>query len=214
MKALHISLIASALAALAGTAMASSGSLVEFKPKVMPVVVQVDTQGKVTDIMPSEQLPPGLSRLLVEQLDSWIIKPAIVKGRPVASRFIAEVAMRANPRKDGKYEASFVYVKGLPMPFGGSVHWNVIDGGLELALVSDQSIAPREWHVYYDTANYPGRAFAASRARAATIRSAVRSGPAPAVVSQRAAVPMMAMPAAPAARSNVGSSGARPAEIR
>lgn len=207
MKALHISLIASALAALAGTAMASSGSLVQFKPKVMPVVVQVDTQGKVTDIMPSEQLPPGLSRLLREQLDTWIVKPAVVKGHPVSSRFIAEVAMRANRRKDGKYEASFVYVKSLPMPFGGSVHWNVIDGGLELALVSDDNMAPREWHVHYNTASYPRNAVATSRARTASARSAVRSGPTPAAVSQRAAVPVMAVPAVPAAPANVRATG-------
>lgn len=137
MKALHISLIAGVLAAVAGTAMASSGSLVEFKPLVLPVVVQVNAQGNVTDILPAVQISPRFRNLLVRQLDEWITSPALLRGHPVASRFIAEVAMRAKQRKDGMYDASFVYVKGLPMPFGGAVHWNVIDGGLQYTLVSD-----------------------------------------------------------------------------
>lgn len=137
MNPLRASLLACAVAAFAGTAVASSGSLVEFKPTVMPVVVQVDAQGRVTDILPSEQLTPQMQKMLVKQLDAWIIKPATVKGHPVGSRFIVEVAMQAKPRKDGDYDANFVYVKSMAMPFGGAVHWNVIDGGLELALVSD-----------------------------------------------------------------------------
>ena len=62
MKPLHASLIACAIAAFAGTALASSGSLVEFKPQVMPVVVQVNVRGQVTDILPSEQLTPACRR--------------------------------------------------------------------------------------------------------------------------------------------------------
>lgn len=142
MKPLRTSLLACAIAAFAGTAFASSGSLVYFKPRVMPVVVQVNAQGKVTDILPSEQLRPQTRNLLMKQLDAWIAKPATVKGKPVASTFIAEVAMRATPRKDGKYDVSFLYVKSLPMPFGGSVYWDNINGGLELALVSDNSATP------------------------------------------------------------------------
>lgn len=137
MKPLRASLIACAVAAFAGTAMASSGSLIEFKPAVMPVVVQVDAQGQVTDVLPSEQLTPWLQKMLVKQLDAWIIKPATVKGHPVSSRFIVEVAMQAKPRKDGKYDAHFVYVKSLPLAYGGALHWDTINGGLELALVSD-----------------------------------------------------------------------------
>lgn len=137
MKASSVSLVAGVLAALAGSAAASTGSLVEFKPQVMPVVVQVDAHGNVTDVLPAVQMPRRYRDLLIRQLDAWITKPAIARGHPVASRFIAEVGMRAKPRKDGKYDASFVYVKGLPMPFGGAVHWNVVDGGLHYVLVSD-----------------------------------------------------------------------------
>ncbi|MBU6478890.1 MAG: hypothetical protein KGQ32_13245 [Xanthomonadaceae bacterium] len=115
------------------------------------MVVQVDARGQVTDILPSEQLTPRLQTMLIEQLDAWIIKPATVKGRPVSSRFIVEVAMQAKPRKDGNYDASFVYVKSLAMPFAGAVHWNVINGGLELALVSDMGGHERQ---VFDTTDH------------------------------------------------------------
>lgn len=137
MKPLSTSLIAGALVALAGTAMASSGSLVNFKPEVMPVVVQVNARGQVIDILPAVQLSQAYRQLLIKQLDVWITRPAEIKGEPVDSRFIIEVAMQAKPRKDGKYDASFVYVKSMPLAYGGALHWNVINGGLEYALVSD-----------------------------------------------------------------------------
>lgn len=153
MKLLHASLIACSIAAFAGTAMASSGSLVEFKPDIMPVVVQVDAHGQVTDVLPSRQLSPWLRKMLVKQLDAWIVKPAAVKGHAVASRFIIEVAMQAKPRQDGQYDANFVYVKSLPLAYGGALHWAVINGGLELALVSD--MGGHERQVFDTTDRWP-----------------------------------------------------------
>lgn len=215
MKALHVSLVASALAALAGTAMASSGSLVEFKPQVMPVVVQVNAQGKVTDVLPPQQLPPKLSQLLVRQLDEWVVKPATVKGHPVASRFIAEVAMRASPRKDGKYEASFVYVKSLPMPFGGAVHWNVIDGGLELALVSDDAMGRHhQWRLPYDDAGYPRTRVVPMRTRPDTAYPAGRSGPAPTTAGPAVPARNMASPAAAPQNATARGGSAPGTQIR
>lgn len=206
MNTLHASVVAGVLVALTGTAVASSGSLVEFKSRVMPVVVQVNAQGKVTDILPSRQLPPGMSQLLVEQLDAWIAKPATVKGRPVASRFIAEVALRANPREDGKYDASFVYVKGLPMPFGGAVHWNVIDGGLELALVSDEARGThRQWRMPFDAAGYPRNSIAAMRMQQATAYPMGSAESAPAAAGHAVPVNIASPAAAPRSASAPGT---------
>ncbi|WHZ18649.1 MAG: hypothetical protein OJF55_000798 [Rhodanobacteraceae bacterium] len=174
MKAFRASLLACAIAAFAGTALASSGSLVEFKPQVMPVVVQVDAQGRVTDILPSEQLTPWLKKMLVKQLDAWIVKPATVKGQPVSSRFIIEVAMQTKPRKDGKYDASFVYVKSMPLPYGGALHWDVIDGGLELALVSDMGGSQPVRQVFDTTDRWQG----SDRSPAAS-QPAIREGASP-----------------------------------
>jgi hypothetical protein len=137
MKPFRAWLLGCAVAAFAGTATASSGSLVEFTPRIMPVVVQVNAQGRVTDVLPSQQLEPWAREMLVKQIDAWIAEPAMDHGKPTASRFIMEVAMRVQPRKDGKYDANFVYVKSMPLAYGGALHWDVINGGLELALVSD-----------------------------------------------------------------------------
>lgn len=144
MKSLLGSLVAGAMA-VSASAMASSGSLVQFKPRVMPVLVQVDSQGRVTDVRPSFQLSPWSQKLLAQQLDAWINQPARNNGRPVASRFIIEVAMHTQPRQDGKYDANFVYVKTLPLAYGGALHWDVVNGGLEVALVQDGS-SHTEWH--------------------------------------------------------------------
>ena len=160
MNSFRISLIFCAIATFAGTAMASSGSLVEFKPQVMPVLVQVDTHGRVTDVQPSFQLTPWSQKLLTQQLDAWINGPATDNGHPVSSRFIVEVAMHTAQRKDGKYDASFVYVKSLPAPLGGAMHWNVINGGLEVALVEDGT-GRTAWNAPFPT--HESRAMFASR---------------------------------------------------
>lgn len=206
MKPLRASVIACAIAAFAGTAMASSGSIVEFKPRVMPVVVQVDARGQVTDVLPSERLTPAWQSMLIKQLNAWIVKPAIVEDHPVASRFIIEVAMQAKLRKDGKYDANFVYVKSLPMPFGGAVHWNVINGGLELALVSDMAGRQRQvfdttdhWHGNYRSphARQPATRGGASP-RPAT-HAAYRAPPMPSMMAAPQASPAMARPASASA---------------
>lgn len=205
MKPLHASMIACAIAAFSGTAMASSGSLVEFKPAVMPVVVQVDAQGQVTDVLPSEQLAPWLQKMLVKQLDAWIIKPATVKGHPVSSRFIIEVAMQAKPRKDGNYDTSFVYVKSMAMPFAGAVHWNMINGGLELALVSDMGGHERQ---VFDTTDRWQRNYQRGNAWQPATRGAA-SRPASSHATDRASsvsVPTMAVAPQAAPRSATASS--------
>lgn len=154
MKSLQVGLLGCVVAAFAGTAMASSGSLVEFTPRVMPVVVQVNAKGRVTDLLPSQQLAPWVREMLAEQIDAWIAGPAMDHGRPMASRFIMEVAMRVQPRKDGKYDANFVYVKSIPLAYGGALHWDVINGGLELALVADGT-GPRANHTLRHFARIP-----------------------------------------------------------
>ena len=49
MKRFQTTLLFGMLSLAASAALASSGSLNEFRPKVMPVLVQVNAHGKVTD---------------------------------------------------------------------------------------------------------------------------------------------------------------------
>jgi len=69
MKPLQIPLLVAMLAAATGAAANTSGSLNEFRPKVLPVLVQVNAQGKVTTASPAMELPPSLVRLMRANLD-------------------------------------------------------------------------------------------------------------------------------------------------
>ncbi|MBQ4853081.1 hypothetical protein IMW82_00090 [Rhodanobacter sp. B2A1Ga4] len=137
MESIQLPLLLGMLLAGTGVAMASSGSLNEFRPKVLPVLVQVNAQGKVTNASPATELSPRLNRLLRQNLDELISKPATEHGRPVASQFIANLALRATPRQEGDYDVQFAYVSSSPVP-PGSWYWVHIDGH-RLALASQGS---------------------------------------------------------------------------
>ena len=138
MKRFQTTLLFGMLSLAASAALASSGSLNEFRPKVMPVLVQVNAHGKVTDASPAIELSPRLRRLLLQNLNEMIVKPATDHGRPVSSQFVANLALRTTPRTEGDYDAQFVFVSSSPVP-SGSWYWVHIDGH-RLALASRNSI--------------------------------------------------------------------------
>jgi hypothetical protein len=129
------------LAAGQGAA-ATSMSINQFTPRVLPVLVQVDSHGKVTDVSPSTQLPPRFDRLLRQTLDQMITKPASRHGRAVSSQFVINLGMETAARPDGNYDARFVYVSTSPVP-PGSWYWVHIDGH-RLALRSRNDVSPRQ----------------------------------------------------------------------
>lgn len=135
MKAMRTVLFGSVLVAFSGIALAASGSPPQTKG-VLPVVVDVNAQGKVTDIVPAGHLSPQWNALLRKQLDAWITEPAHDKnGKPMDSRFVVEVKVNTQQRQDGKYDASFAYVKSLPVPISGPVHWEHRTNPQQLVLV-------------------------------------------------------------------------------
>ncbi|SFR85956.1 3-deoxy-D-arabinoheptulosonate-7-phosphate synthase [Dyella sp. OK004] len=107
--------------------MAASGSLTQFKPKVVPVLVQVNSAGKVTSASPAIELSPVVRRLLDKNLDEMINKPAYDHGKPIASQFVINLALQATPREEGNYDAQFAYVSSVPVPIG-QWHWVNLDG--------------------------------------------------------------------------------------
>jgi len=123
-------------------AAAASGpeSLSGFTPRVMPVLVRVNSHGKVTKISPSSNLSPAFDRLLASDLNAWITGPAIIKGRAMDSEMIVNVALEASLRGDGKYNTYFSYVSSSASPFPSS-HWVTLNGN-QLAIADDQSISP------------------------------------------------------------------------
>ena len=72
------------LLATGSTAMASTKSLNEFPTGIMPVLVQVDAHGRVTDASPPTSLSPQLDRLLRKNLAEMVSKPATDRhGHPI-----------------------------------------------------------------------------------------------------------------------------------
>lgn len=140
MNALRKSLLAGSIGVLAGIAMASTAAPPQSQTRDIAMVVHVDKQGKVTHIQPARRMPPWEHDMLMQKLGQWITRPATDKhGKPMSSRFIMQVAMTTSQQANGNYNAAFKVIKTMPIGFAGPVHWNDVDHGRELYLVSDMS---------------------------------------------------------------------------
>jgi hypothetical protein len=147
MKSLHRSAIFGLLLGCSAVAAAASASLNEFRPKVMPVLVQVNSHGKVTEASPAFELSPKVARLLRTNLDEMITGPAIDKrGRPMSSQFVINLLLQASPQGNGNYDAHFTYQSTAPVP-PGSWYWVHIDGR-RLALANRDS--RDRWQRFHD----------------------------------------------------------------
>lgn len=179
MKRFPMLTLAGVLAVGASAAMASTGSLNEFRPRVLPVLVHVDARGKVTEVSPSIELSPKVNRLLRQSLDEMIRKPATEHGRPISSQFVINLALQASPRQEGDYLARFVYVSTSPVP-NGSWYWVHIDGHrLALANRNDFNRQPR--FQFDNQRGYPVENFSNySRTSTPPIQNTDRSAPSPA----------------------------------
>lgn len=128
MKLRQLSALAGLLALGSGTAMAGSDSLNHFNTKYLPVLVQVDSHGKVTDASAAMELAPKLKRLLYQNLGEMITSPATNKhGRAIASQFIINLELQATPLDDGNFDTKFAYISTAPVP-NGSWYWVHTDG--------------------------------------------------------------------------------------
>lgn len=140
MKKWGLSALLALLFASTGAGAMTSQSLNGFTPKVLPVLVQVDSHGKVTGVSPSIELAPRFDRLLRQTVDQLIARPASDHGRPVASQFVMNLTLRTSLRTDGAYDARFAYLSSVPVP-SGSWYWVHVDGH-RLALMSQGSARP------------------------------------------------------------------------
>jgi hypothetical protein len=178
MKRFSMMMFAGVLAVGAGAAKADSQSLNEFRPGVMPVLVHVDARGKVTEVSPSTELSPKVSRLLRQNLDELITKPATDHGgRPVSSQFVINLAMQASPRQDGDYLARFVYVSSSPVP-SGQWYWVHTDGH-RLALANRSDFGRQSRFRFDNRREYPGDRFPAYE-RIPSIQNTAHGAPSPA----------------------------------
>jgi hypothetical protein len=142
MKRFSRTMLAGVLMVGGGAAMAANDSLNEFRDRVLPVLVHVNARGGITEVSPSSHLTPQMSRLLRQNLDEMVAKPATEHGRPISSQVIINLALEATPRNEGDYLARFVYVSSSPVPTG-SWYWVHIDGH-RLALANRNDVGGRE----------------------------------------------------------------------
>lgn len=127
--------VCAALMGVAPLASADSMSLNSFKGNVLPVLITVSDQGKITSMSPAYPLRPYMQRLVRGTLDQMITGPAMYHGKAISSQAVIKLALQATPEKDGKYQAKFAYAGAMPVPYG-SWYWNHIDGH-RLALVNE-----------------------------------------------------------------------------
>lgn len=141
MKRMHF-LAVLGLSLIASQAAMASESLSDFPLRTLPVLVNVDAAGKITSASPARELPPVMERLLRTNLDEMVSGPAHWKGKAISSQCIINVALKASPRDDGKFDAGFAYLSAQPVPIG-RWHWVNLDGR-RLMLANDDW--PRRMH--------------------------------------------------------------------
>lgn len=84
--------------------------------RLLPVLVNVNTKGEVTDISPAYKVRPGFNHALRETLKKMVTKPAMVKGKPVRSQFVATFALIPTTSADGKSTVTLKYLKSQALP--------------------------------------------------------------------------------------------------
>ncbi|HEX7342066.1 MAG TPA: hypothetical protein VF269_07295 [Rhodanobacteraceae bacterium] len=104
---------------------------------VLPVLVKVNKQGKVTEALPAHSLSTSLQGLLQKTLNKMITKPARDKhGKPIASQMIVNFNMISSKQANGSYAFEFAYVSAQPVP-PGDWYWSHYDHGTRgMVLVS------------------------------------------------------------------------------
>ncbi|HET7300671.1 MAG TPA: hypothetical protein VFJ01_08450, partial [Oleiagrimonas sp.] len=113
---------AALLLGFAGISFAASST----KPEThsLPVLVKVDSHGKVTSVKPAVELTPPVMQLLKKTLSTMITKPAHdKKGRPIESQIAMVMSVNSIHHEDGKYGVKFGYVSMQPVPTG-RWHWS------------------------------------------------------------------------------------------
>jgi len=108
---------------------ADSMALTPFRPATIPVLVQVDAQGKLAQATPALDLRPRLERLLRANLAEMITAPARDRhGKPVSSQFVLHLRLVTAPAAGGEVLARYTSVGITPVPPGGSWYWVTVDG--------------------------------------------------------------------------------------
>lgn len=123
MRKLLLASLAAALL-LSGVAVADDHAAAEqATPKVEPLLVKVDAQGKVVSMLPAYKLPASLEQTLRTTVEGMVKKPAVDKdGHPIPSQFIMNMAMQVQPGANGTNSVQFTVASIKQVP-DGSWYW-------------------------------------------------------------------------------------------
>lgn len=157
MNVLCKTIAATGLALISGTGIAMDLSVNTMDSRVLPVFVQVNSQGKVTRILPAEPLTPRFDRMLGETIRGWVKKPAMMNGRAVDSSMIMRVALNVQPRDDGNYDLIYHYISSTATPMAsGASYWRWTNNHLALVTGSDELQDDRRDGMPHRSSAYPG----------------------------------------------------------
>lgn len=134
-----------AFAMLAGVAQADNPTPSPAQQQqVLPVLVKLNAQGRVTYVSPSSRLPPKINRLLRANITELFAGPAntAAPGKSDSSRqFIANMTTIATPNGSGDlHTVHFALVSTQTVP-SGSWYWEHMDGR-RLTLVNRSLLPP------------------------------------------------------------------------
>lgn len=119
------------------TASAASKDAKSGDNRIVPVLVTVNPQGKVTDAKPAYKLRPSFVQVIHDTVSKMITKPATNHGKPVTCQFVINLAMTTIPKQNGTYGVTFKYLSSKALPVG-AWYW-VRTGDHRLALRDQQS---------------------------------------------------------------------------
>lgn len=88
----------------------------------LPVLVKVDSKGKVGDISSAYSISPAFQKLIHATLAKMITKPAMKKGKPVASQFVITFGVIKQQVASGQTSVSLKYLGSKALP-PGNWHW-------------------------------------------------------------------------------------------
>lgn len=143
MKYVRLPLVLGMLALFSGAAAADSAPANQTESRVIPVLLRVDSHGKITRVTPAMRLAPSIERLMRANLDEMINRPATDKnGKPVASQVVINLSLDTSQDANGTYNAKFSYISTTPVA-PGSWYWVRTDN-MHYGLAQQKSVNSRE----------------------------------------------------------------------
>lgn len=110
----------------------ASKSLSPLDPPFLPVLVRVNSSGKISKVSPATTLSPDLTRQMDNDLEKIVTEPSVENYGRSFGQFVVNLALDVTPRPDGRFDAKFRMVSVDPVP-AGEWYWVKINGWYSLS---------------------------------------------------------------------------------